>query len=61
MGPMPPRFPRCLAKENAEKANGKILKGFRLYLSGADQQITQVASWHQIQDAETFREPPIYP
>jgi hypothetical protein len=34
----------------------KEVKGFRLYLTGADQRITQLASWHQFQDAEQFTE-----
>lgn len=31
-------------------------KGFRIYLLGPDERIVQVASWHQVQNAEAFRD-----
>jgi hypothetical protein len=32
------------------------VKGFRIYLLGDNERITQIASWHQIQDAAQFTE-----
>lgn len=49
--PTRPPGPR---KGKRGKGEWKEVKGFRLYLSGADQHLTQLASWHQIQDAEAF-------
>ena len=49
--PTRPKGPR---KGKRGKGEWKEVKGFRLYLTGADQPITQLASWHQFQDAEQF-------
>jgi hypothetical protein len=49
--PTRPKGPRKGKRGNGE---WKEVKGFRLYLTGAEQPITQLASWHQIQDAEQF-------
>jgi len=51
--PTRPEGPR---KGKRGKGEWKEVKGFRVYLTGADQRITQLASWHQIQDAEQFTE-----
>jgi hypothetical protein len=49
--PTRPKGPR---KGKRGRGEWKEVKGFRLYLTGAEQPITQLASWHQIQDAEQF-------
>ncbi|MBF0141813.1 MAG: ISKra4 family transposase [Magnetococcales bacterium] len=48
---------RVKAKRNEKRGQGswKEAKGFRLYLVGEKGRIVQIASWHQIQDAEAFR------
>jgi hypothetical protein len=48
---------RPQAKRNARRGPGqwKEAKGVRLYLALADNRIEHLASWHQIQDAETMR------
>ena len=51
--PTRPKGPR---KGKRGKGEWKEVKGFRVYLTAVDQPITQLASWHQIQDAEQFTE-----
>lgn len=47
---------RPKGRRNSRRGPGKWreVKGFRIYLLGEQERITQVASWHQIQDAEQF-------
>lgn len=47
---------RPKGRRNSRRGPGKWreVKGFRIYLLGDKERIVQVASWHQIQDAEQF-------
>jgi hypothetical protein len=49
---------RSRAKRNAKRGPGKWreAKGVRLYLAPEDGRIIQIASWHQIQDAEKMKQ-----
>jgi len=49
---------RPKAGRNTKRGPGRWreVKGFRLYLVGDDERIVQLASWHQIQDAQCFTE-----
>jgi hypothetical protein len=49
-----PTRPKAPRKGKRGPGTWKEAKGFRLYLSGAEQRIIPLASWHQIQDAEQF-------
>jgi hypothetical protein len=49
-----PTRPKAPRKGKRGKGEWKEVKGLRVYLTAADQPITQLASWHQIQDAEQF-------
>jgi hypothetical protein len=53
-GAYAPTRPKGPRKGKRGKGEWKEVKGFRLYLTGADPRITQLASWHQFQDAEQF-------
>jgi hypothetical protein len=51
-----PTRPRAGRKRKRGPGRWREVKGFRLYLVGEDERIVQLASWHQIQDAECFSE-----
>ena len=51
-----PTRPRAGRKSKRGPGRWREVKGFRLYLVGEDERIVQLASWHQIQDAECFSE-----
>jgi len=50
--PVRPKAPR---KGKRGEGGYKEVRGVRLYLLDADDEILPIASWHQIQDAEAFR------
>ncbi len=49
-----PTRPKAGRKVKRGPGQWREVKGFRLYLVGEDERIVQLASWHQIQDAENF-------
>ena len=49
-----PTRPKAGRKVKRGPGQWREVKGFRLYLVGEDERIVQLASWHQIQDAEDF-------
>ena len=51
-----PTRPKAGRKVKRGPGRWREVKGFRLYLVGDDERIVQLASWHQIQDAECFSE-----
>lgn len=51
-----PTRPKAGRKRKRGPGRWREVKGFRLYLVGEDERIVQLASWHQIQDAECFSE-----
>ncbi len=51
-----PTRPKAGRKGKRGAGQWKEAKGFRLYLVGEKGRTVQIASWHQIQDAEAFRE-----
>jgi len=51
-----PTRPKAKRKEKRGAGNYREAKGFRLYLVAGKGKPVQVASWHQIQNAEQFRE-----
>lgn len=51
-----PTRPKAGRKAKRGPGRWREVKGFRLYLVGDDERIVQLASWHQIQDAECFTE-----
>jgi hypothetical protein len=50
-----PTRPKAGRKKKRGPGSWKEAKGFRLYLVGEKGRTVQIASWHQIQDAEAFR------
>jgi hypothetical protein len=50
-----PTRPKAERKKKRGPGQWKEAKGFRIYLVGEDGRTIQIASWHQIQDAEAFR------
>jgi len=55
-GAMMPTRPKAHRKAKRGKGRYQEVKGFRLYLLSADDQIMPLASWHQVQDAQRFHE-----
>jgi len=51
-----PTRPKAGRKTKRGPGRWREVKGFRLYLVGDNERIVQLASWHQIQDAECFTE-----
>jgi hypothetical protein len=51
-----PTRPKAGRKTKRGPGQWREVKGFRLYLVGTDERIVQLASWHQIQEAERFSE-----
>jgi hypothetical protein len=51
-----PTRPRAGRKTKRGPGQWREVKGFRLYLVGENERIIQLASWHQIQDAQQFTE-----
>ena len=49
-----PTRPKAGRKTKRGPGRWREVKGFRLYLVGDDERIVQLASWHQIQEAEHF-------
>ena len=50
-----PTRPKAKRKKKRGPGRWQEAKGFRLYLVGEKGRTVQIASWHQIQDAEAFR------
>ena len=50
-----PTRPRARRADKRGPGRWREVKGLRLYLSGEQGRIVQLASWHQIQDAEAMR------